>query len=104
MLHCVPVRFHAPKLYHFGFGYALMRQERPQPLTREEHLELGRELKQARIKLNELATLVTEVYGPQNQAAFTFQKIIEALDSLGEDMQAQAAEDLRGEPVEGFYT
>jgi arginine deiminase len=81
-----------------------MRPERPQPLTREEHLELGRELKQARIKLNELAALVAEVYGPQNHAAFTFQKIIDALDSLSEDMQAQAAEDLRGQAVEGFYT
>jgi hypothetical protein len=46
---------------------------------------------------------VVEVYGPQNHAAFTFQKIVEALDSLSEDMQAQAAEDLRGETVEGFY-
>ena len=81
-----------------------MRPERPQPLTRDEHLELGRELKQARVKLNELATLVVEVYGPQNQAAFTFHKIIEALDSLSEDMQTQAAEDLRGQAVEGIYT
>ncbi|MGA3260910.1 MAG: hypothetical protein ABSE35_18665 [Bryobacteraceae bacterium] len=81
-----------------------MRPERQQPLTREEHLELGRELKQARIKLNELAALVVEVYGPQNHAAFTFQKIVEALDTLSEDMQVQAAEDLRGQPVEAFYT
>ena len=81
-----------------------MRPERPQPLTRDEHMELGRELRQARIKLNELAALVVEVYGPQNQSAFTFQKIIEALDSLSEDMQAQASDDLRGQPVDGIYT
>lgn len=81
-----------------------MRSERPSPLTREEHLELSRELKQARIKLNELAALVVEVYGPQNHAAFTFQTIVEALDSLSGDMQAQAAVDLRGQPVEGIYT
>ncbi|MGO9228986.1 MAG: hypothetical protein ACLQKA_07230 [Bryobacteraceae bacterium] len=81
-----------------------MRPQQPQPLTREEHLELGRELKQARVKLRELAALVAEVYGPQNHAAFTFQKIIEALDTLSEDMQVQAAEDLRGQPVEGLYT
>jgi hypothetical protein len=81
-----------------------MRQERQQPLTRDEHLELGRELRQARIKLNELAALVVEVYGPQNQAAFTFQKIVDSLETLSEDMQAQAAEDLRGQPVEGIYT
>jgi hypothetical protein len=81
-----------------------MRPESSQPLTRDEHLELGRELKRARIKLDELAALVTEVYGPQNHAAFTFQKIIEALDTLCEDMQVQAAEDLRGQRVEGMYT
>jgi hypothetical protein len=67
-------------------------------------MELGRELRQARIKLNELAALVVEVYGPQNQSAFTFQKIIEALDMLSEDMQAQAAEDLRGQRADGIYT
>jgi len=81
-----------------------MRPERPQPLTRDEHLELGRELKQARTKLNELAALVAEVYGPQNQAAFNFQKIIEALDTLSDDMQAQAAEDLRGQRADDIYT
>jgi len=81
-----------------------MRPEQPQPLTREEHLELGRELKQARVKLSELASLVVEVYGPQNHAAFTFQKIVEALDTLSQDMQVQAGEDLRGQPVDGLYT
>jgi hypothetical protein len=80
-----------------------MRPERPQPLTREEHIELGRELKHARTRLRELAALVVDVYGPQNHAAFTFQKIIESLDTLTEDMQVQAAEDLRGHSVDGLY-
>ena len=81
-----------------------MRQERPQPLTRDEHLELGRELKQTRIKLSQLAALVTEVYGPNSQAGFTFQKILDELDRLSDHLQAQAAEDLRGERVDEFYT
>ena len=81
-----------------------MRPEQPPPLTREEHIELGRELAQARTKLRQLASLVEEVYGPQNHAAFTFQKIIEELETLSEDMQVQAAEDLRGQPVDGIYT
>jgi hypothetical protein len=80
-----------------------MRPGQSQPLTREEHLELGRELKLARTKLGELAALVVDVYGPQNHAAFTFQKIIESLDTLTEDMQVQAAEDLRGQSVDGLY-
>ncbi len=81
-----------------------MRPEVPQPLTRDEHLELGRELRNARIKLNELAALVSEVYGPQNQPVLTLQKIVQALDTLTAQMQAQAAEDLRGQRVEGFYS
>jgi hypothetical protein len=81
-----------------------MRPPQPQPLTREEHLELGRELRQARTKLRELATLVVEVYGPQNHAALDFWRITEALDALSVDMQAQAAEDLRGQSVDGIYT
>jgi len=81
-----------------------MRPQTPQPLTRDEHLELGRELKKARIKLQELAALVVDVYGPQHQAVVTFQQIVGALDTLSAEMQAQAADDLRGQRVEGFYT
>ena len=81
-----------------------MRPQTPQPLTRDEHLELGRELKKARIKLQELAALVVDVYGPQHQAVLTFQKVIDALDTLSGDLQTQAADDLRGQRVEGFYT
>lgn len=80
-----------------------MRPEQPQPLTREEHVELGRELAQARTKLRQLAALVVEVYGQRNHAAFTFQKLVEQLDTLTEDMRVQAAEDLRGQPVDGIY-
>ena len=79
-----------------------MRPQLPQPLTREEHVELGRELKQARTKLSELAALMAEVYGPQNRAAFLFRKIVDSLDALSTEMQAQAAEDL-GESADGFY-
>ncbi len=80
-----------------------MRTERPQHLTREEHLELGRELKMTRVRLKELAALVADVYGPQSQAAVTFQKIVEALETLSGDLQAQAAEDLREQQAEEFY-
>jgi len=85
-------------------GNPVMRPDTPQPLTRDEHLELGRELKRARVKLHELASLVVDVYGAQNQATLTFQKLIATLDTLTEDLQAQAAEDLHGQRVSGFYT
>ena len=81
-----------------------MRPDTPQPLTRDEHLELGRELKKTRVRLLELASLVTNVYGEQSQTASTFQKLIQTLDTLTVDLQAQASEDLHGQRVAGFYT
>jgi len=81
-----------------------MRPEQLQPLTREEHIELGRELKKTRVRLDELAVLVAEVYGAQNHAVLAFEKIVEALEELSKRMQAQAAEDLRPNRAEPFYT
>jgi len=81
-----------------------MRPEQPQPLTREEHREMGLELKQARVRMRELATVVEEVYGQQSQAAYAFQRVLEAMETLSQEMQAQAAEDLRGQRVDGLYT
>jgi hypothetical protein len=80
-----------------------MRPQMPVPLTLEEHMELGRELRQTRARLHELSLVVTDVYGPRNQAAFTFQKLAEAMDRLCGDLEAQAAEDLPGQSVAGLY-
>jgi len=80
-----------------------MRSQTPPPLTLEEHTELGRELLQTRMRLHELCVLVVGVYGPQNRAAFSFQKTAEALDRLCGDLQAQAAEDLPGCNLDGLY-
>ena len=73
------------------------------PLTLDEHRELGNEIKKAHARLGELAALVQSVYGPQNQAAFTFQRMMEYMDRLVGDLQAQAAEDLPGFNVDGIY-
>jgi hypothetical protein len=81
-----------------------MRPETSFPLTLEEHRELGREIKRASARLRELEALVQDVYGPQNQAAFTFQRLTACMDRLVADLQAQAAEDLAGSNVEGLYT
>jgi hypothetical protein len=80
-----------------------MRPQTPLPLTLEEHDELGRELRQTRLRMRELCALVTGVYGPQNRAAFSFQKATEVLDHLCNDLQAQAAEDLPGQTVDHLY-
>jgi hypothetical protein len=91
-------------LNQFRLGFRLMRLETPLPLTLEEHREMGREIKAASARLREFAALVEGVYGPQNQAAFTFHRIVESMDRLCGDLQAQAAADLPGFNVEGFYT
>ncbi len=81
-----------------------MRPESLNPLTLEEHRELGAELRGTRLRLRELCALVVSVYGPQNRAAFDFVKTAESMDRLCQDMQAQAALDCPGHPTEGFYT
>ena len=73
------------------------------PLTLEEHRELSQEVSAASRRLHELCDLVHGVYGPNNQAAFTFLKVIHELDRLCLDLQAQAQKDLPGCDVEDLY-
>ena len=80
-----------------------MRPETPVPLTLEEHAQLGRELRQTRRRLHELSSVVGEIYGPRNRAAFTLQKIAEAMDLLCGDLEIQASLDLPGQNVAGLY-
>jgi hypothetical protein len=80
-----------------------MRPETLSPLTADEHRELGRELQVAHRRLAELANVVVGIYGPNNQAAFSFARLVEDIDRLRRDLQAQAVQDLPGMPVDGFY-
>ena len=80
-----------------------MRLQTPVPLTLEEHRELGRELHAANARLQELCKVVVSVYGPNNHASFTFLKVADNLNRLCHDLQAQAAQDLPGYSVDGFY-
>ena len=80
-----------------------MRPQAAVPLTLEEHRELGREMRAANSRLQELCKVVVGVYGPNNHASFTFRKVAENLDRLCHDLQAQAAQDLPGFSVDGFY-
>jgi hypothetical protein len=81
-----------------------MRPAESIPLTLDEHRELGAELRKARARVQELSTLVAEVYGPNNQAAFSFSKAAESLERLCMDMQTQAARDLPGFHTDDFYS
>lgn len=81
-----------------------MRPGTPIPLTLEEHRELAAELRTARAHLHQLCELVVAVYGPNNQAAFTFLKTVEDLDRLTQDLRAQASRDLPGYPIDNLYS
>ena len=80
-----------------------MAAETPLPLTLEEHRDLGREIRRTTARFHELRTLVTMVYGRNSLAAFNFEKAVETLERLQEDMEAQAAQDLAGARAEGLY-
>jgi hypothetical protein len=80
-----------------------MRSNTPNPLTLEEHRELGCELRKTRARLHELSAMVSTIYGPNNRAAFSFEKAAAAMDRLCSDMDAQVAHDLPGYGTNGFY-
>jgi hypothetical protein len=80
-----------------------MRATTPNPLTLEEHRDLGNELRRTRARMHELCNLVVEVYGPNDQAAFTFLKAAEDIDRLCADLQNRAAHDWPGHATDGFY-
>jgi hypothetical protein len=73
------------------------------PLNLEEHRELGEEIRKATGRFRELNTLVTSVYGRNSLAAFSLEKVVESLERLQEDMEAQALHDLKGAHTEGLY-
>lgn len=80
-----------------------MAAEVPLPLSIEEHRDLGLEIKRATARFRELRALVTSVYGRNSLAAFNFEKTVETLERLQEDMEAQAAQDLAGANAAGLY-
>jgi hypothetical protein len=80
-----------------------IRPDKASPLTAEEHADLGHEIKLVGTRLRELERLVTSVYGPGNQAAFSFVKAVESIERLQDDLEAQAALDVPGHPGR-FYS
>jgi hypothetical protein len=80
-----------------------MRPAESIPLTLEEHRELGAELRTARARIQQLCMVVNEVYGPNNQAAFSFSKAAEALERLSVDLQTQVSRDWPGFHTDGIY-
>ena len=81
-----------------------MRAETTNPLTLDEHRQLGTELRAANARMRQLAGLVIGIYGPNNRAAFTFQKLAETAERLCQELETQAARDLGGYSSETFYS
>ena len=80
-----------------------MRPETPNPLTLEEHRQLGNELRAATLRMHQLCDVVVNVYGPNNRAAFAFQKMTEAMDRLCAELETQATKDGVGFKRDNFY-
>jgi hypothetical protein len=80
-----------------------MNSQTPNPLTLEEHRELGREMSATNARLRELCHLVVSVYGPQNRAAFSALKATAAMERLCQDLQTQVTVDYPGFATEKFY-
>jgi hypothetical protein len=73
------------------------------PLSFDEHRELGRDILRTRAHMRQLAALMMTVYGPQSRTTFTYQKVNEAIDRLCGEMQAQAELDCPGLDASSFY-
>ncbi len=69
----------------------------------EEHRQLALELQSTHARMRALSEMFAGIYGPQNQAAFTFARVTEALDRLCRDVRAQAALDCPGTDVDKLY-
>jgi hypothetical protein len=73
------------------------------PLTLEEHLQLSREIRAVRTRLSQLCEVVVGAYGPNNRAAFSFQRITDTMERLCQNLQAQVSEDYPGPDVDDLY-
>ena len=91
-----------------------MRKEHPElhvtlawvstePLTFEEHRELGEEIQKTRKRLLQLSRMLLEAYGTNNRSAFECEKLNEAIVQLMRELAKQAVADCPGRQAEGLY-
>jgi hypothetical protein len=80
-----------------------MRQDTLNPLSFEEHREFGLEIQKTRARLQHLSGMVGGIYGPQSRSTFAFRKLMEAMERIAAEMQAQAEHDCPGLHAGDFY-
>ena len=74
-----------------------------QPLTFEEHRDLGQELQKTRQRLLELSRMLLEVYGANNRSAYASEQVNQAMARLSEELARQAAADCPDKDADGLY-
>jgi hypothetical protein len=74
-----------------------------EPLSFEEHRDLGDELQKTRQRLLQLSRVVLDAYGANNRCAFAFEKLNEAMERLDEELARQAVADWPGKDADGLY-
>ena len=74
-----------------------------EPLTYEEHHELGQEIRKARQRMARLSSMLSEVYGANNRCSFAFEKLNEAMDQLLDELGRQATADCPGTGADALY-
>ena len=72
-------------------------------LNRDEHAELGDELRKTSARLRQLCGLVVGVYGAQSLPALRFVRTIDAIERLRAEMEVQAAQDLQRYVEKNLY-
>ncbi|HZT32331.1 MAG TPA: hypothetical protein VFA33_20755 [Bryobacteraceae bacterium] len=70
-------------------------------LTQEEHEEIGRAVRLATRRMEEIAALLVQVYGPSSRTAFSATKARDAMLRFQNDLQFQATVDLPGIRING---
>jgi hypothetical protein len=74
-----------------------------QPLTFEEHRDLGQELHKTRQHLLQLSRMLLDVYGANNRCMFAFEQLDAAMERLTEELARQAAADCPSQDAENPY-
>lgn len=74
-----------------------------EPLTFEEHRELGQEMQKTQQRLTQLSRMVLDVYGSNNRCSFAFEKLNEAMEQVMEELEKQAIADCPAQDARALY-
>jgi hypothetical protein len=73
------------------------------PLSLEEHRDLGQEMQKTRQHLRQISRMVLDVYGDNNRSVFAFEQLNLDMDRLIEELIKQALADCPGKQADTLY-